>query len=76
VKLSVSVQPNSKEESLTVKDGRIKIRLRAKAVDGAANKALVIFLAKQFSIPRSSVILIAGHKSRHKVVEVPDSVKF
>jgi uncharacterized protein (TIGR00251 family) len=76
MRLKITVQPNSKAESFVLKDGQIKIRLRAKAVDGAANKALVIFLAKQFSIPRSSVILITGQKSRHKVVEVPDSVKF
>ncbi len=76
MRLKITVQPNSKTESFILKDDQIKIKLRAKAIDGAANKALINFLAKRFSIARSSVILISGQKSRYKVVEVPDSVKF
>ncbi len=76
MKLSITVQPNARQESLVLKDGQVKIKLRAKAVDGAANKALINFLAKRFSIARSSVILISGERSRYKVVEVPDGLNF
>jgi len=51
-------------------DGALKVALTAPPVEGAANKALVEFLAKTLCVPKSAVTLVAGHTSRHKVVEV------
>ena len=48
----------------------IKVRLSAPPVDGAANEALVIFLAHIFAVPRRSVRILAGETSRSKVVEI------
>jgi uncharacterized protein YggU (UPF0235/DUF167 family) len=39
-------------------------------VDGAANEALVRFLARHLEVARAAVVLISGHTSRTKVVEV------
>ncbi len=49
-------------------DDRLKIQVAAPPVDGAANKELVRFLAKQLGLPRSAVALVKGTSSRRKTV--------
>ena len=51
-------------------DGCVKIRLAAPPVDGAANAALVEFIAGQLGIGKSRVRITAGLTSRRKTVEV------
>jgi uncharacterized protein len=46
----------------------LKLRLTAPPVEGEANKECVKFLAKLFNIPKSSVEIIQGQKSRRKTV--------
>ncbi len=48
----------------------LKIRLAAPPVDGAANEALIAFLAKFFKTPRSGISIVGGRKSKRKVVEM------
>jgi len=71
VSLSIRIQPRaSKNELVRMAGGGLKIRLTAPPVDGAANEALVKFLAHTLSIPRSHVELVSGHTSREKVVRI------
>jgi uncharacterized protein YggU (UPF0235/DUF167 family) len=51
-------------------DGAVKIRLAAPPVDGAANAALIEFVADQLGIAKSRVRIAAGLASRRKTVEV------
>jgi uncharacterized protein (TIGR00251 family) len=51
-------------------DGCIKIRLAAPPVDGAANAALIEFIAERIGIARSRVRLVSGASSRRKVLEI------
>jgi uncharacterized protein (TIGR00251 family) len=53
-----------------VHDGALRVRLHAPPVDGAANDALVDFLAEQLAVPRRSVRIVTGASSRLKTVEV------
>lgn len=46
------------------------IRLAAPPVEGAANDALVDYLAELFEQPRRSVQILSGHKSRDKRVSI------
>ena len=48
----------------------LKIRLSAPPVDGAANAALVEFLADVFAVGRRDVRILAGETSRSKIVEI------
>lgn len=74
MKVSVFVKPNSKKGDLVeVSSGGLTVFLQAKAVDGAANQALIKALAKHFDVAKSRVMIVAGHKSRHKIAEI-DSV--
>ena len=45
-------------------------QLRALAVEGKANAALICFLAKQLELPRHSIVLERGSRSRDKVIRV------
>ena len=51
-------------------DGMLKVDLAAPPVDGAANKALVRFVAESLNVSRSNIELLSGHKSRRKRVRV------
>ena len=63
----VRVQPRSFRNQVSGLYGdALKINLTAPPVDGAANKACRMFIAKLCNIPRSQVLLIAGETSRHK----------
>jgi uncharacterized protein (TIGR00251 family) len=53
-----------------MEDGGLKIRLTAPPVDGAANEALVKFLAAQLGVAKSNVEIVSGHTSREKIVRV------
>jgi uncharacterized protein (TIGR00251 family) len=51
----------------------LRIRITAPPVDGKANKAITLFIAKTLSLPKSSVLLTNGHKSRIKTFQIPES---
>jgi uncharacterized protein len=48
----------------------LKVRLTAPPVNGAANEALIEFLAESLGVPKRAVSIVAGHTSRNKIVEV------
>ena len=50
--------------------GEVKVSLTAPPVEGAANKALVEFMAKKLGVPKSFVRIVSGESSRHKLVGV------
>jgi uncharacterized protein (TIGR00251 family) len=71
VRLSVRVQPRAARDEIAGRYGDgIKIRLTAPPVDGAANEALVKFLARTLDIPANAITIVAGGSSRSKIVEL------
>ena len=69
--LGVHVVPNAKSDGVAGEyGGAIKIKLRAPAVEGKANAALIRFLAAQLKLPRHSILLERGHRSRDKVIRI------
>ena len=69
VRLSVRVQPRAARSEIAGLFGdRIRIRLAAPPVDGAANEALVRFLAEALGVPARAVTIAGGHASRSKTV--------
>ena len=48
----------------------LKIRVRARPVEGEANAALILLLSKSLGVPRSAVSLARGGQSRLKRIEV------
>jgi uncharacterized protein len=71
VTLELYVQPGArKSEFAGEHGGRTKIRLAAPPVEGRANEALIEFLARHYGVPRRSVRITAGLKSRLKRVTI------
>jgi uncharacterized protein (TIGR00251 family) len=71
VRISVYVQPRASKTTLAgTHDGCIKVRLAAPPVDGAANIALIEFIAERLGIAKSRVRLVSGATSRRKVLEI------
>jgi uncharacterized protein len=69
--LSLHLQPGAKKtEAAGLHGGALKLRLRARPIEGAANEALLEFLAELFEVPRRQVELVAGPQSREKRVRV------
>ncbi len=69
VVLPVLIQPRaSRNEIAEVSGGRLKIRLTAPPVEGLANEALVVFLAKRLKVAKSRLRIIKGQKTRRKDV--------
>ena len=71
VRLRLHVQPRAVRSELAGLYGdALKVRVAAPPVDGAANEALVRFLAQQLGVARSAVRVESGAGSRTKVVAV------
>ena len=67
----VHVVPNSKSDGVVGEQaGTIKIKLRAPAVEGKANAALLHFLSEQLKLPRHCIVMERGHRSRDKMVRI------
>ena len=49
-------------------EDRIKLRIKAAAVDGKANEAVINFLSKEFRTPKSCVQILHGHWNKQKLV--------
>ena len=69
--LNVLVVPRSSKNILVGEHlGRLKIKLTSPPVDGKANEALLIFLAKVLDIPQRELRIIRGETSKQKSVAV------
>lgn len=69
--LRIRLQPRaSKNEVLGWKEGVLRIRLTAPPVEGAANKALIEFIAASLGVKRGDVSISSGQKSRDKTLEI------
>ena len=71
VELDVRVIPRAKKTVLDgERDGALLIRLAAPPVDGAANDALIRYLAERCGVPRHAVRILSGGRGRQKRVAI------
>jgi uncharacterized protein (TIGR00251 family) len=72
VRLTPRARRNAVAGLSTGADGRsaLAIRLAAPPVDGAANKALIAFLAEQLGLPKSAISISSGETARLKMLHV------
>ena len=71
--VKIKVQPGASQDEVCGMHGdAIKIRLRARAVDGKANAALVEFHASRLGISRSRLTIKSGASSRIKTIAVSE----
>jgi len=69
--IRVHILPNAKLDKVVGDYGdAIKIKLRAPAMEGKANAALIRFLAAQLGILPRQIALMRGEKSRDKLIRI------
>jgi len=69
--LTVHVQPNARQSEICGLHGdALKVRVAAQPAEGRANEALVALLAAALGVPKKSVAVVQGTKSRRKTVSV------
>lgn len=67
----VYVLPRSGHDRVVgLHEDALRVRLKAPPVEGRANRALQVFLARRLGVAVEAVEIIAGRTSRHKVVRV------
>lgn len=78
VSIRIKAQPAASKNAFCeiYAEDAIKIRIKAPAVEGAANKELVKFLSKSFKVPKSDIIFKTGQNSKIKILEFPLNEKF
>ena len=70
MKYAVVVKPGtSQEKIIETAPGELTVYLRAKAHDGEANEALIKALSKHFGVPKTSITITRGARSRIKQIE-------
>jgi len=71
VLLSVRVQPRARQNAVVgVRDHSLLIKVNAPPVDGAANVAVIEVLSGALHLPKSTLSIEQGSKSRDKSVKV------
>ena len=67
--INVRVIPRSSRSGIAgTRDNALLVRLRAPPLEGAANNELVEVLARAFAVPRRTIAIVAGERSRAKRV--------
>ena len=71
ITFAVRVVPRASKTTVVGEhEGALRVRVAAPPVEGAANDALIKFLAKEFGVPARDVEIRSGHTSKTKVVRV------
>lgn len=75
MKLAVRVRPGAKADAVGGRwDGprgpALLVAVRARAVEGAANTAVLAAVAAAFGVGRGAVALVTGARGRDKILEV------
>ena len=69
-KFKIKVVANSKNNSIEFLDDFVKIKIKEKAQEGKANKAIIDFLSDELKFPKSKINILNGHKSAIKTIEL------
>ncbi len=69
--IAVRVVPRAGRSGIAgTREGALLVRLNAAPVDGAANAELIEVIADAMGVPKRSISITAGEKSRRKTVQV------
>ena len=72
VAFKVKVIPNSSvSKIMEVTEEFVKIKLNSPPIEGRANKEVINLLSKVLDIPKTSIELVSGDKSKLKTLNVP-----
>ncbi len=71
LEVRLHIQPRAKHPGIAgIHNGALKIKVTAPPVDDAANRAVIEFFAALLKIPKSSIQIVSGLKSKDKTLEI------
>lgn|GEM_PF-166723 len=70
MRIFVRVKPNAKRSEVEKIGEEFLVSVKAPPVKGRANAELIEVLADYFKVPKSKVKIVAGERSKRKVVEI------
>jgi uncharacterized protein YggU (UPF0235/DUF167 family) len=70
MRLMVRAHPGASRTGAEWDGAVLHVRIRARAIEGAANRELIQAVADTVGVRRSAVSLVAGERSRNKIFEV------
>jgi hypothetical protein len=71
IRFEVHVHPGSRANEVGgVHDGRLRVNVRARAVDGRATKEVLTVLARSFGVAPHHVRCVRGATSRYKSITI------
>jgi uncharacterized protein YggU (UPF0235/DUF167 family) len=70
VRIEVVVKTGSSRNDISIENNVYTVRLRSKPIENSANIELINLLSKYFGIPKTSITILKGLKSRFKLVEI------
>lgn len=71
MKYTITVKPGTSQEKVVkTSESELTVYLRAKPHDGEANDALIKLLSKHFDVPKTTIVILKGHNSRVKTIEL------
>lgn len=71
MKVSIICHPNSKRPRIEIDLlGTLHVHVNQPPLEGKANLAVIEALAKHYNVRKADVQLIAGHKSKIKLLEI------
>jgi uncharacterized protein (TIGR00251 family) len=74
ITFDVLVTPRASREKVgPVHGDRLKVQVTAPPVDGEANEAVIQCLARELSVARSQIRIVAGETSRRKSVRIAEA---
>ncbi len=68
--IAVKARPGAREQSVSLSDGVVLVKVRAPADKGAANAAIAELLAEALGLPLSQLTLVRGGASRQKLFRI------
>lgn len=74
MKLYLTVKPGAKSEKVEKVDAsHFRIWVKAPPAEGKANEAVIEILSEYFGRPKSAFSLLAGQKSKRKIVHFKET---
>ena len=70
MRINVRVIPRSSKNRIGWEGETLKVWLTAPPVDGAANEALLKFLAAHLNLPKNALQIVHGATGRQKVLQI------
>ena len=71
MRIQVHSKPNARKPEIQEQPDGLSVRIDAPACKNRANRRLIEILAAYYGVPKSSITIIAGRSSRHKVIDLP-----